>query len=565
MLARMARMATVAGLAFAFALAAPPAHAATQTAFVYATSSNPTLARYAIGDGGVLDALGPPAPGLATSTGIAASPNGRTLYVVDQPTDDVSQYAIADDGTLTPKSPATVRTGTTPFGIAVAPDGRHVYVTNQDGNSISIFAVAADGALVPGTTRVDAGSGPVQIALSPDGTSAYVTNAGDDGTISEYDVDPADGGLKAKRHPIKAAGVPFAIAVSTDGRSVYVTNRQRSGFVREYSVGAGGELTPMAADTVPAGTRPAGILATATGVYVSNFADDTLTHYTAGADGALTAKTDVSTPHNPFGMTLSPDGHSLYVAGYGAGRVGQYDVGADGALTAKAPSDVAADTRPLAIVAVQPLEQQPPTVDLRTPADGAQFDQGTEVAADYSCADEGGSGLTSCTGDVADGAALDTSTPGTFSFTVIARDGAGNETTVTHGYTVVAKESDIAFGGFVGPIQDGSAVRAGSVVPIAFSLGGFHGLDVLADGSPSSVTVDCRHPGYATGGRPAQSDDGLQFDEESGNYTFAWQTRSSWAGTCRAFLVTLRDGSVERLVVSFRSTCWYWRPWRHHW
>jgi YVTN family beta-propeller protein len=561
MLARMARMATVAGLALAFA--APPARAATPTAFVYATSSNPTLAQYAIGDGGVLNALGPPAPGLASSTGIAASPNGRTLYVVDQPTDNVSQYAIADDGTLTPKSPASVATGTTPFGIAVAPDGRHVYVTNQDDNSISIFAVAADGALVPGTTRVDAGSGPVQIALSPDGTSAYVTNAGDE-TISEYDVDPAFGALKSKRAPIKAPGVPFAIAISTDGRSVYVTNRQAPGFVREYSVGAGGELTPMAPDTVPAGTRPAGILATATGVYVTNFGDDTLTHYTEGADGALTARADLTTPHNPFGMTLSPDGHSLYVAGYGAGRVGQYDVGADGALTAKAPADVAADTRPLAIAAVQPLEQQRPTVDLRTPADGAQFDQGAEVAADYSCADAGGSGLTSCTGDVADGAALDTSTPGTFSFTVVGRDGAGNETTVTHGYTVVAQESDIAFGGFVGPIQDGSVVRAGSVVPIAFSLGGFHGLDVLADGSPSSVKVDCGHPGYATGGHPAQSDDGLQFDEETGNYTFAWQTRSSWAGTCRAFLVTLRDGSVERLVVSFRSTCWYWRPWRHH-
>ena len=52
--------------------------------------------------------------------------------------------------------------------------------------------------------------------------------------------------------------------------------------------------------------------------------------------------------------------------------------------------------------------------------------------ADYACADEGGSGLASCTGDVPDGDALDTSTPGTHDFTVVARDGAGNETTVTH-------------------------------------------------------------------------------------------------------------------------------------
>jgi YVTN family beta-propeller protein len=562
MLARLARMASVAGLALAFA--APSAHAATPTAAVYATSSNPTLAQYAIGDGGALNALTPAvAPGVATSTGVAASPNGRTLYVVDQPTNDVSQYAIADDGTLTPKSPATVATGATPFGIAVAPDGRHVYVANQDANSISVFAVDSDGTLMPEATTVAAGAGPVEIALTPDGSSAYVTNAAD-GTISAYDVDAADGSLTSKSDPISAPGVPFAIAVSTDGHSVYVTDRESSGFVGQYSVGADGELTPMAPATVAAGTRPAGILATATGVYVTNFADDTLTRYTAGADGALTAQANVATPHNPFGMALAPDGHSLYVAGFGAGRVGQYGVGADGSLTAKAPSDVAADTRPVAIAAAQPLEQQAPTVDLRTPADGAQVDQGADVAADYSCADDGGSGLASCTGDVPDGAALDTSTPGTFSFTVVARDGAGNETTVTHSYTVVAKQPDVAFEGFVGPIHDGSVVRAGSVVPIAFSLGGDHGLDVLAEGSPSSVKVDCRHPGHPAGGRPAQSEDGLQFDEDTGYYTFAWETRSSWAGTCRAFILTLSDGSVERLVVNFRSACWYWRPWRHH-
>ena len=360
--------------------------------------------------------------------------------------------------------------------------------------------------------------------------------------------------------------MPFAIAVSTDGRSVYVTNRERSGFVREYSVGAGGELTPMAAETVPAGTRPAGILATAAGVYVSNFADDTLSQYTAGADGALTAKADVSSAAQPVrDDARRPTGTASTSPGTATGRVGQYDVGADGALTAKAPPDVAADTRPLAIAAVQPLEQQPPTVDLRTPADGAQFDQGAEVAADYSCADKGGSGLTSCTGDVADGAALDTSTPGTLQ---LHRRRSRRRRQRDDGDARLHRRREGIrrhVRGLRRPDPGRQRRPRGSVVPIAFSLGGFHGLDVLADGSPSSVTVDCRQPGYATGGRPAQSDDGLQFDEESGNYTFAWQTRSSWAGTCRAFLVTLRDGSVERLVVSFRSTCWYWRPWRHHW
>src|SRR5262249_20267752 len=151
-----------------------------------------------------------------------------------------------------------------------------------------------------------------------------------------------------------------------------------------------------------------------------------------------------------------------------------------------------------------------------------------------------------------------TSTAGTFDVTVTARDRDGNATTVTHSYTVTAPPPGPSFGGFVGPIHDGSVVTAGSVVPIAFSLGSDHGLDVLAAGSPRSVSVACDQPGQASGGWPAHSADGLQFDAAGGAYTFAWQTRSSWAGTCRAFLLELRDGSVQQLVVRFR------RPYYHH-
>jgi hypothetical protein len=232
---------------------------------------------------------------------------------------------------------------------------------------------------------------------------------------------------------------------------------------------------------VPAGVRPAGILATDDGVYVSNFTSDTLTRYTADAGGALTRVTpDVAAPHSPFGLALSPDGRSLYVAGFGSGTIGQYDVGADGALTAKSPAAVAADVRPVAVATVRGPDVQAP-----------------------------------------------------------------------------------AFEGFVGPVQDGSVVKAGSVVPIAFSLGGFHGLDVLGDGSPSSVRVACDDPGEAVGGDAAESADGLRFDEASGTYTFAWQTHRAWARTCRAFVVTLRDGSSARIVVRFRSP--HWHRWHRRW
>jgi hypothetical protein len=74
-----------------------------------------------------------------------------------------------------------------------------------------------------------------------------------------------------------------------------------------------------------------------------------------------------------------------------------------------------------------------PDVQVSAPVDGADFVVGDTVVPDLECTDRGGSNLQSCavTG-------LDTSTAGTRTMTVTARDGAGNETTVRRSYTVTA-------------------------------------------------------------------------------------------------------------------------------
>jgi DNA-binding beta-propeller fold protein YncE len=635
-----------AGMAAAAVLAslliAATASAATPSAHVYATSWSQTVRQYAADDAGLLSELAPREVGGVglTSFAVATSPDRRSLYVVNQTSGTVSQFDIAADGTLSPKTPISVTSGSSPLSVAVAPDSRHVYVVNQGDRTVSVFGADAAGALTLSSTA-PAGRGASQVALSPDGSSAYVTNL-TDGTISQYDVGDA-GALTPKDPATVAAGTrPSGIVVSGDGASAYVTNQVASGTVSQFSIDPeSGELTAQAQPTVAAGTQPRGIVTAGDHVYVANAGSNSLSQYAVGPGGALSElAAAVATVRSPFGLTLSPDGDSLYVAGFTDGVVGQYDVGSDGALAAKTPASVPANASPVAIVAVKPRDETAPTVDLRTPAEGAQYQLGEHVDADYSCADEGGSGLASCEGDVADGAALDTATAGAHSFTVVARDAAGNETTVTHGYTVAADETAptvdlrtpaegaqyqlgervdadyscadeggsglascegdvpdgaaldtatagahsftvvardaagnettvthgytvvepvLAFLGFRGPIQDGSVVRAGDTLPISFSLGGFHGLDLLADGSPSSVKVDCDDPGAATGGWPARSegDRGLRFSRSTGNYVFDWQTDKRWAGTCRSFVLTFADGSVQRLTVSFRSS-WRW-------
>ena len=76
-----------------------------------------------------------------------------------------------------------------------------------------------------------------------------------------------------------------------------------------------------------------------------------------------------------------------------------------------------------------------PTVTITTPPDGATYDRGQVVNADFVCADD--VGVATCVGDVADGSPIDTSTLGAQEFSVTATDAAGNTATVTHDYTVV--------------------------------------------------------------------------------------------------------------------------------
>ena len=117
-----------------------------------------------------------------------------------------------------------------------------------------------------------------------------------------------------------------------------------------------------------------------------------------------------------------------------------------------------------------------PTATITAPVDGARVVRGQALTADFACADEsGGSGLASCTGDVADGAALPTGTLGAFTFSVTAVDNAGNTKVATVDYEVLAPRC------------------AGRAVTVMLALGDrpTTGADVIL-GTPARNVVDGR-------------------------------------------------------------------------
>ena len=80
-----------------------------------------------------------------------------------------------------------------------------------------------------------------------------------------------------------------------------------------------------------------------------------------------------------------------------------------------------------------------PSISVVSPVEGATYAEGEAVASSYSCAArEEHAVLTACAGPVADGAAIDTATPGEHSFEVSAEDDKGDAATQSVHYTVLA-------------------------------------------------------------------------------------------------------------------------------
>jgi streptogramin lyase len=75
---------------------------------------------------------------------------------------------VGAGGALQPKRPATVPAGVIPSGIAASPDGASIYVANTSDNTVSQYDVGAGGALEPkGPATVAAGVAPDGVAVTP--------------------------------------------------------------------------------------------------------------------------------------------------------------------------------------------------------------------------------------------------------------------------------------------------------------------------------------------------------------------------------------------------------------
>jgi hypothetical protein len=169
-----------------------------------------------------------------------------------------------------------------------------------------------------------------------------------------------------------------------------------------------------------------------------------------------------------------------------------------------------------------------PAVTIASPLNAGTYLLHQPATAAYTCDDGAGSGVATCRGTLVNGALVDTSTPGSHTFTVTSTDVAGNSAARTIGYTVSYA---------LCPLYDqGVSHRAGSTIPLKLQVCDANGRNMSAatlavtagrltkrDSTASSV--------LANDSGNANPDGGFRYDSTLGGYIYNLSTKGLTSGT----------------------------------
>jgi 6-phosphogluconolactonase len=304
------------------------------------------------------------AQGTSVTTGMnsvpsamAITPDGNTLFVANNGSNDIARFMINSDGTVTgvtPNQPATTNPmvmAVDPTSLAVDSGGKFLFVANQGSDNISIFSIS-------GTTLTEvAGSpfptdpDPAGIAVAPSNNFLYVSN-NINGTVSAYTFDSTTGALTA------IAGSPYtttgpaapgitptglAIAAASSGNAsgtfLYVANSGSSNVsafvicttVTNSCPAADGSLTPVAGSPFSAQPGPVAMAVAPAGafLYVADRQANQVSSYKiAAATGVLTGTTpaNISTGFQPVSIAMPSTGEFVYVTNIGSASISSYSI-----------------------------------------------------------------------------------------------------------------------------------------------------------------------------------------------------------------------------------------------
>lgn len=128
-------------------------------------------------------------------------------------------------------------------------------------------------------------------------------------------------------------------------------------------------------------------------------------------------------------------------------------------------------------------------------------------------------------------------------------DNASASSTAT--YSVI-----YSWSGFLKPVDNLPTLnqaKAGSAIPVKFSLAGNQGLSIFMAGYPASQKINCDSAAAVDTIEETVNagSSSLSYDATADQYNYVWKTDKAWGGTCRQLTVRLIDGTTYSAIFKF--------------
>jgi 6-phosphogluconolactonase len=268
---------------------------------------------------------------------VTLSPDKGTLLVVDDGSNQVSDFAVLPSGVLKLRN-VVASGGTTPTSVAFS--NGIAEVLNAGGTANVTGFRATENGLVPingGSQPLSAtASSPEDVAISPDGSHVVVTEKVSD-TIDTFALSSKGALAPAVTSPSDS---PLSFAeVFTPSGQLLVADDGANGTsaVSSYLIGSGGALTSTQPAVSDGQTAACWIATGQNGdAFVDNAGSGTISSYRVSPSGQVTflGNTSAGTGAKPLDDAVSSDGSDLYVLDANNDRLAEFSVGPDAQLAA---------------------------------------------------------------------------------------------------------------------------------------------------------------------------------------------------------------------------------------
>jgi 6-phosphogluconolactonase len=286
--------------------------------------------------------------------------------------------ADSETGALRSGAPTVPSGGDTPVAMATTADYSNLYVVNQASNNVVHFAIANNGSLSQKDVVVTDPS-PNAVAANTAGKYLYVASGPGPAVLTEYPLSTGAIGSATTQVTLRLPDfptdtiVPTGVTVLANNGVVYVaaydlsaynpggttTSTANPGWVFGYTVGSDGTLTPSAGSPYKAGVRPSGLVADPTNrfVYVTDFASNEIIGYSIQGGSVLTFLINgpFKTGNEPNAIAIDPRGKYLYITNGLDSSISAYDIdlatGTPSAAVNVTGSQInSTDTTPVAVI-----------------------------------------------------------------------------------------------------------------------------------------------------------------------------------------------------------------------